>query len=40
MVKRPIVIASIGYMLGIILGLYFEKSIALIFLGIFNKVFK
>ena len=34
MVKRPIVIASIGYMLGIILGLYFEKSIALIFLGI------
>ncbi len=34
MVKRPIVIATIGYIIGIILGLYFEKSIALFFLGI------
>lgn len=33
MVKRPILIASIGYMIGIILGLYF-KSIALFFVFI------
>lgn len=34
MVKRPIVIAVVGYIIGIILGLYFEKNMALIFLGI------
>lgn len=39
MIKRPIVIASIGYIIGIILGLYFEKSIALFFLGILIILF-
>lgn len=34
MVKRPILIACIGYILGIIYGLYLNLSIALIFLAI------
>lgn len=38
MIKRPIVVATVGYIFGIILGLYFEKNMALIFLGILSIV--
>lgn len=42
--KRPILIATIGYIIGIIVGLYFEKSIVLIYIPIIaiyitNKVY-
>lgn len=42
--KRPILIATIGYIIGIIVGLYFEESIVLIYIPIIaiyitNKVY-
>ena len=37
--KRPILIAVIGYIIGIIVGLYFNKSIVLIYIPIIALYF-
>ena len=34
-IKRPLFICTIGFLIGIIYGLYFEKSIAFVIIGFF-----